>query len=68
MSMITWVRAWVRPMPIADGVVESAVVAQRHDAGVVDPVLADPVVAVGAGAGRGGLGAGGIGGSRGAAA
>jgi len=48
-------------------VVESAVVAQGDDAGVVDAVAADPVVAVGPGAGRRGLRSGRVGDGRGAA-
>ena len=58
MSMRTWVRAWVRP---AADVVQPAVVAQGHGAGVVDPVPADPFMRIGARTSWGCLGTGGVG-------
>jgi hypothetical protein len=43
MRRMTWVRAWVRPMPMW----WAAVVADGDGAGVVDAVVADAVVGVG---------------------
>ena len=60
--MMTWVRAWVRPMPMwcswpCD--------AQGDRAGLVDAVAADPVVGVGGAVPRSGLRTGEVGGGRG---
>jgi hypothetical protein len=48
MSRRTWVRAWVRPMPIWWSEPLDQLVADGDGAGVVDPVPADPFVVGGA--------------------